>query len=217
MIRFSSIKEWKNYCFATHKNYLRNKYFMCWSKKKNVNVFNYALLREEDVNQIKKSIENALRLCNNDFKISMFKRRFNELDFAVKSGNIIGRKILDMVKKSRIKKKSCNAEIFLVNRKAKSGKVLLKYGDALTYVSDGVIIFTFDPSIKYPKRFFRDTVAHEVYHLLGLNMHHNDAEVNGYEKLSRCIMEYNASSGQLCRKCRDGLNSFLEGVKYASE
>lgn len=58
-----------------------------------------------------------------------------------------------MVKKSRKKDKKCIACIFLVNKRVKSNVGLLKFGDALTYVSDGITIFTFDPSIKYPNKF----------------------------------------------------------------
>ena len=216
MIRFSSMKEWKNYCFTTHKNYIRNKYFMCWNKEKNINIFNYALLSEDDANQIKKSMENALRLCSKDFKIKMFKRRFDELNFAVKDGKLIGRKILDMVKQSRIRGKSCNACIFLVNKRVESDAALLEFGDALTFVSDGVMIFTFDPSIKYPKAFFGNEITHETCHLLGLNVHHEDTEVEGYGKQSKCVMGYNAPAEKLCQKCKDGLLSFWQGIKYAT-
>lgn len=138
-----------------------------------------------------------------------------ELDFALDYGSLDGAKILEMVKKSRIMDKKCSAYIFLVNVKAKSGREALKFGDALTYVSDGIIVFTFDPLVTYQKQFFRSVIAHEVYHLLGLNIHHNEADVEGYGKLAECVMGHNAPSEQLCRKCRDGLLSFWEGIEHA--
>lgn len=217
MMRFNSAQEWKNYCFSTHKSYTQNKYFRCWSRKKRIDILNCAALKNNDLQKIKKSVENALKLCGPEFKISIANHSLNELDFAVEKGNLVGSRILGMVKKTRKKGKSCNACIFLVNKRTKSGKNMLKFGDALTYVSDGVAIFTFDPSAKYPKKFFKAEVAHEIYHLLGLNIHHYDTEVEGYGKLSRCIMEYNAPSERLCRKCRDGLLSFWEGIKNATE
>ena len=215
MMSFKSISEWKNYCFNTHKAYLKNKYFSCWIKQKKVDIFNYTTLEKGALRNIKKSVENALRLCKGSSKVMMLTRKPSELTFAVKNSILIGKDMIKMVKKSRKEGKSCRACIFLVNKKAKD-EGLLGFGDALTYVSDGMAIFTFDPSVKYPKRFFRDEVKHEVYHLLGLNAHHEDTEVEGYGKLSKCIMEYNAPSEHLCDKCKDGLLSFWEGVNNAS-
>lgn len=216
MMRFNSTQEWKDYCFSNHKTYLKNKYFRCWIKQKKVDIFNCTTLEKGALQNIKKSVESALRLCKGSSKVMMFTRKPNELDFAVKNSILIGKDMLKMVKKSRKEGKSCRACIFLVNKRA-AGKELLKFGDALTYVSDGIAIFTFNPSIKYPKRFFRDEVKHEVCHLLGLNAHHEDTEVEGYEKLSKCIMEYNAPSEKLCQKCKEGLLSFWEGIEYATK
>jgi len=215
MMRFSSISEWKKYCFNTHKTYLKNKYFSCWIRGKKVDVFNHTTLKKSALQNIKKSVESALRLCKGSSKVMMFTRKSNELDFAIKNNTLIGKDMLKMVKKSRKEGKSCRACIFLVNKRV-AGKELLKFGDALTYVSDGTAIFTFNQSIKYPKRFFRDEVKHEVYHLLGLNAHHEDTQVEGYKNLAPCNMEYNAPSEILCRKCKDGLNSFWEGIKNAT-
>ena len=209
MMEFGSKEEWKDYCYCHHKAYLKNKHFMKWLKEKNVDIFNCSKLEKKNVMLIKNTIRKALRLCGRP-KVRI--GRAISLDFAIKNGKIDGAKILKMVKKSRNR----NASIFLVNKKAKSGKDVLEFGDALTYVSDGVTIFTFDPRIIYPKRFFKDEVAHEVYHLLGLNVHHSDTKVKGYGKLPKCVMEYNAPSEKLCRKCKDGLLSFLKGVKNAS-
>ncbi|MBI2658370.1 hypothetical protein HYX08_06795 [Candidatus Woesearchaeota archaeon] len=213
-MRFKSISEWKNYCFNTHKAYLKNRYFSCWIKQKKVDIFNYTSLEKGALQDIKKSVEGALRLCKGSSKVTMLTRNPSELNFAVKNSILIGKDIMKMVKKSRKKDKSCSARIFLANKRA-AGNGLLRFGDALTYVSDGMTIFTFDPSVKYPKRFFRDEVKHEIYHLLGLNAYHEDTEVKGYGKLSKCNMEYNAPSEILCQKCRDGLMSFWEGVKNA--
>ena len=212
MMKFSSKEEWKEYCFSNHKTYLKNKYFRCWLKQKKVDIFNCSRLKKEELRLIKTAIGNALRLCGKGSKISI--NNGINLDFAVKNGNIDGARVLSMIKKSR--KGKFHAGIFLVNRQVKSGRNVLNFGDALTYVSDGVTIFTFEPDVKYPKKFFRNEVAHEIYHLLGLNIHHYDTQVQGYGKLSKCIMEYNAPSERLCSKCRDGLISFWEGVKYAS-
>ena len=215
MIKFNSISEWKDYCFSTHKAYLKNKYFSCWLKEKRIDIFNYTKLERDSLQDIKKSIENALRLCKGSFKVTMHNCKPNDIDFPIKNNIMIGKDILKMVKKSRKEGKSCRASIFLVNNRV-AGKNRLEFGDALTYVSDGITIFTFNPSIKYPKRFFRDEVKHEVYHLLGLNAHHEDTEVEGYKNLASCNMEHDAPSEKLCSKCKDGLISFWEGVKYAS-
>jgi hypothetical protein len=217
MMKFSSKEEWKKYCFNIHKAYLKNKYFRCWIREKRIDILNCAALKNNDLRSIKKSVENALKLCGPGFKISIANHSLHELGFAVKKRNLIGSRILGMVKKTRKNDKSCSAHIFLVNKRAMSDASLLKFGDALTYVSDGVTIFTFDPSVKYPKKFFMAEIAHEIYHLLGLNAHHYDTQVEGYGKLSRCIMEYNAPSERLCRKCKDGLLSFWEGIRHATK
>ena len=209
MMRFNSKEGWKNYCYNTHKSYLKNEYFRRWIKEKTVDVFNCSKLKKNDIKLITMAIGNVLKLCGRGFKI-----RLNEginLDFAIRDGHINGAKILEKVKKSRSGKR-CSATIFLVNKIAKSGKNVFKFGDALTYVSDGITIFTFNPSVKYPNGFFKTAVAHEMYHLLGLNVHHEDTEVSGYAKV-KCIMEYNAPTEFLCQKCKDGLLSFWEGVK----
>ncbi|MBI2647227.1 hypothetical protein HYW99_02010, partial [Candidatus Woesearchaeota archaeon] len=156
MIKFISKEQWKTYCFDNHKKYIKNKYFSCWIKEKRIDIFNHTKLTKEEVKNIKNSIKKALRHCGTNSKIRLFKLQFHEMDFAVKSGNMIGSKMLGMVRQSRKRNKSCNACIFLVNKRVKSDGTLLEFGDALTYVSDGTIIFTFDPSIKYPMRFFRN-------------------------------------------------------------
>lgn len=210
MMEFGSKEEWKNYCFNTHKIYLKNKYFMGWLRQKKVDVFDCSELGKDKAGMVKKTIENVLRTYSKGFIVQL---KRNNLNFATKNGFIDGTKVLKMVKKTR---KRCSASIFLANKRAKSGKNILKFGDALTYVSDGITIFTFDPSVKYPKRFFREVIAHEIYHLLGLNIHHYDAKVKGYGRLPRCIMEYNAPSEVLCQKCKNGLLSFWEGIKNAT-
>ncbi|MBI2660291.1 hypothetical protein HYX07_03965 [Candidatus Woesearchaeota archaeon] len=209
-MRLNSINEWKKYCFNNHKIYLKNKYFMGWLRQKKVDIFNCSELKNEEIMLIKNTIRRALSFFGKG-KIRLSKTA--NLDFAIKNGKIDGTQILDMAKKSGNRR---SASIFLINKRVKTGKDILEFGDALTYVSDGVTIFTFDPKVKYPKRFFKDEVAHEVYHLLGLNVHHPDTKVMGYGKLPRCIMEYNAPSEKLCRKCKDGLSSFLEGIKNAT-
>ncbi|MBI2542367.1 hypothetical protein HYV80_06675 [Candidatus Woesearchaeota archaeon] len=217
MMKFDSAGEWKSYCFNTHKAYLKSKYFRCWLREKKIDVFNYSSLNKKDESQIMKTIGNMLKICSPGSKIRMFRRKFSELGFAARNGSLSGEKILKMAKKSRIKNKNCNAGIFLVNSRASSGKNLLNFGDALTYVSDGVVIFTFDPSVRYPKRFFKREVAHEICHLLGLNAHHKDTAVKGYGKEAKCIMDYNAPSEVLCNKCKDGLLSFWDGVNHAAQ
>ena len=212
MINFDSIEEWKAYCFNTHKSYLKNGYFRRWIEEKKVDVFDCSLLKKNDTRLITKTIGNVLNLCGRNFKIRLNKGL--NLDFAIRNNQINGAKILSMVKNSRNDK--CSASIFLVNKKAKSGKNVLKFGDALTFVSDGVTIFAFNPSVKYPSRFFKAAIAHEMYHLLGLNVHHEDTEVSGYPKL-KCVMEYNAPTEFLCQKCKDGLISFWKGVEYATK
>lgn len=208
MIKFNSKEEWKDYCFNNHKAYLKNKYFRGWLKQKRVDIFDYSELKQEEIRMIKKTIANALKICGKGFNVKLNKS--TELNF--NNGNIDGAKVLKWVKKSRKGKHS--ASIFLVNKKAKSGKDVLRFGDALTYVKDGVTIFTFNPSAKYPRRFFNEVIAHEIYHLLGFNIHHFDTKVKGYGKFSRCIMEYNAPSEHLCNKCRDGLLSFWRGLEH---
>ena len=216
MIKFNSIEQWKVYCFNTHKSYVKNKYFVSWLKEKRIDIFNCSTLQEKEVGYITQAIKNAVKIIDNNFEINLSKCNEDKLNFAISKGKLVGSKLLSTVKKSRRINKISKACIFLINKRVKSGQELLKFGDALTYVSDGVTIFTLNPSIKYPLSFYKNEVKHEMCHLLGLNIHHEDTEVEEYGKASKCLMEYNAPSEKICQKCKDGLNSFWKGVEYAT-
>src|SRR3989338_10302929 len=99
MMEFSSKEEWKNYCFNSHKTYLRSKYFRCWLRQKKVDIFDCSELKKEEIKMVKMAIANALKLCGKGFNIRLNKGPY--LNFAIKNGNIDGAKVLKMVKSSR--------------------------------------------------------------------------------------------------------------------
>lgn len=86
MMIFSSKEEWKNYCFNTHKSYIKSKYFSCWTRQKRIDIFNYASLQKEELKDIMISVKNALKFCGTNFKIKIAKYRFRGFDFNVKKG-----------------------------------------------------------------------------------------------------------------------------------
>ena len=217
MIRFNSIREWKSYCFNTHRKYLNNVYFTKWIKEKIIYIFNHSNLRNENIKQVKRGIEKAIALIGLHFKLKCPNYKFYNLRLIVENGNIIGDKMLKMVTSTRKRNNNCYASIFVVDKPIKSLDAVLKHGEALTYVSEGITLFTFDPLKKSSLKFLRDRAMHETFHLLGLNVHHEETKVQGYKQLVPCNMEYNAPSSHLCRKCKDALKSFWQGIEYATK
>lgn len=217
LIRFKSIKEWKDYCLNTHILYITNVYFNNWIKEKNIYIFNYSRLRKEDIKHVKRGIEKAIALIGLHFKVKSQKSDFHDINMAVENENIISNVILETVEAARKHDNKCNASIFIVDKPIKSPYAVLKYGESLTYVSEGITIFTFDPLKKYSSKFLRKRAMHEAFHLLGLNVHHEKTKVKGYKQSVSCNMEYNAPSGHLCRKCKDALKSFWKGIEYATK
>ena len=217
LTEFKSMKEWKNYCFSTHRKYLNNVYFTKWIKEKIIYIFNHSNLRNENIKQVKRGIEKAIALIGLHFKLKCPNYKFYNLSLTVENGNIIGDKMLKMVASTRKRNNNCYASIFVVDKPIKSPDAVLNYGEALTYVSEGITIFTFDPFNKYSLKFLRDRAMHETFHLLGLNVHHEGTKIQGYQQSVSCNMENNAPSGYLCRKCKDGLQSFWKGIEYATK
>ena len=217
MIKFKSISEWKDYCFSTHKRYINNAYFENWIKEKSICIFNYSNLKNEYIKCIKSGIEKAIDLIGLHFRVKYPKYKFYDLSQSVEDGNIAGKGILKMVAAERKKRHNRYASIFIVDKPVKSQGAVLNYGEALTYVSEGITIFTFDPLKKYSSKFLRERAMHETFHLLGLNVHHGETKVQGYKQQIPCNMEYNAPSSLLCRKCKDALTSFWKGIEYATK
>lgn len=217
MINFDSIEEWKAYCFNTHKLYIKNVYFTNWIKEKTIYIFNYSNLRKEDIEYVKYGIEKAIALIGLHFKVKCPKYKLFNISPTIKDGNIISSAILKMVTAARKQNYKCYASIFVVDKPIKSPDAVLKHGEALTYVSEGITFFTFEPFKKYSLNFLRDRAMHETFHLLGLNVHHEETKIQGYQQSVSCNMEYNAPSGHLCKKCKDALTSFWRGIEYATK
>lgn len=211
-INFSSIEEWKKYCFSTHRSYLQNKHFRKWINGKEIQILNFTNLGKNELKCIKAGVEDAIKLGKLHFKASYCSKPY----LRIEGGKIKSEKLLKAIVRMRAKNTKEHADILIVDKPVQSSKTLIRDGEALTYVPEGVIIFTFEPSKKYPNNFLRRRAKHESLHLLGLNAHHEDTQVMGYNNDANCIMRYNAPTSSVCGKCRTALKSFWEGIRYAT-
>ena len=217
MIVFNSIKEWKDYCFNTHILYLKNLHFRKWINKKEIYIFNFSNLKTNDIKYIKSGLEDTIKLAKLHFKV--FYGDIDNFKKIINSGNkkINSAKLLKTVIEERNENHKEHANIFVFNKPIKSQDYVIKDGEALTYVSEGITIFSFDAFKDYPPGFLMRRGKHEALHLLGLNSHHEDTKVKGYEHNVSCNMNYDAPTQYLCRKCKDALVYFWKGVKNATE
>jgi len=215
--KFNSIKEWKDYCFSTHKLYLKNPHFKKWINKKEIYIFNLSNLKKDSIKYIKSGLEDAIKLAKLHFKvfygdIDNFKKIMNSGNKKIDSTNL-----LKAVIEERNKNHKEHASIFVFNKPVRSQDSVIKDGEALTYVSEGITAFSFSAFKDYPPSFLMRRGKHEALHLLGLNSHHEDTKVKGYKHNVPCNMNYNAPTKYLCSKCRDALVYFWIGVEYAAE
>lgn len=212
---FNSIREWKSYCFNTHSSYLKNQHFREWINKKEIYIFNFSNLKNDSVKAITLGINNAIKIAKLHFKIKNSERFTFQANFS--ASEINSNKILKMIMEERKQNHKENANIFIFNNPIKSLSAIIKDGEALTYVSEGITIFSFDAFQKYHYNFLMRRAKHEALHLLGLNSHHEDTKVKGYKHKVICNMNYNAPTQRLCLKCKDGLISFWRGIEYATK
>ena len=212
--KFNSIKEWKNCCFNTHNIYIKNSHFKKWIHTKNIHLFNLSNLARTDVNYIKFGIEDAIKTARLNFRINYPKSKNLKKNTISKNKIISSIELLKMVIEKR--KENQNANILIFNNPIKSLNATIKDGEALTYVSEGVMVFTFDTSSKYSHNFLRRRAKHEALHLLGLNSHHEDIKVSDYKYNTLCNMNYNAPTMHLCEKCKTALISFWKVIEHAT-
>ena len=217
MIEFDSIKEWEDYCFNANSSYIENPHFRKWINKKEVYIFNLSNLGNQAMQCIKLGIENTIKLGKLHFWLyNNSDDSFNKL-INIKDGNIRSGKLLRIVARNRKKSRKEQANIFIFNSPIDSPNGIIKDGEALTYVSEGIIIFSFDAYKKYPYKFLMRRAKHETLHLLGLNFHHEDIKIKGYNYDIKCNMKYNAPTQYLCKKCKNALMYFWKGIEYATK
>ena len=215
--KFNSIEEWKAYCFNTHRLYLKNQHFRNWINEKEIYIFNFSNLRDKEIKFMKLGILDAINSARLKFKI--YYGNNDKVKKIINSKNKIinSPELLKMIAKKRKENKKENAYAFIFNEPIESSGATIKDGEALTYVSEGIMIFTFDADKKYSYKFLRQRAKHETIHLLGLNSHHEDTKVQGYGHYAFCVMQYNAPAIKICRKCKDALTSFWRGIEYATK
>ena len=217
MFHFNSVREWKDYCFKSHKLYLKNKHFKNWINEKEIAIFNLSNMGNKDIKHIRLGVEDAIRTARLHFRLYYGNGSAFRKIIGSQNKKIDSRKLLRMVIEKRRHDKTEQAGIIVINNPIKSSNVVIKDGEALTYVPEGVMIFSFDALKKYPRNFLKRRAKHEALHLLGLNSHHEDTIVEGYNYGSHCTMEYNAPTGRLCGKCRDALVNFWKGLQNATK
>lgn len=216
-MKFKSIEKFKNYCFNTHSLYLKNTRFKKWIGAKNISLFNFSNFNEEDLIHIKSGVEDAVRTARLHFKVRFCNADSMKRLPIPKNKEIISVKLLKNITKRKDAEARASADAFIFNNPIKSSNILIKDGEALTYVSEGIIFFTFDSCKNYQPRFLKCRAKHETFHLLGLNFHHEDTKVSGYKYTDKCNMVYNAPIQKLCAKCRAALTSFWKGIEYAKK
>ena len=213
---FNSIQEWKDYCFSNHSLYLKNRHFRKWIGKKEICIFNFSNLSKNGLRCIKLGIEDAIKIAKLHFKIRYGDHaKLGEI-IKINHEKINSVKLLKMIIKKRKEGGEEHANVCILKNQIVSADVVIRDGEALTFVSEGVILFTFDAFKTYSSKFLRRRAKHEALHMLGLNIHHEDTKVIGY-KDAMCIMKYNAPTIHICEKCKDALKSFWSGIKYATE
>ena len=209
---FGSIKEWEDYCFSTHKSYIGNEHFKKWIHEKEILIFNFSNLKNKQLNLISSGMNDAVKIASLHFKILYGNTgRFKNIAHKTNSAEL-----LKIILKERKKSHKSHASVFILNNPIKTKNYVIKDGEALTYVPEGITIFSFDPKMRYNNRFLRCRAKHETLHLLGLNIHHEDTKVKGYTN-EKCIMEYNAPTIKLCRKCKTALTYFWRGIMHATK
>ena len=211
--RFNSIKEWKDFCFRAHEPYLRNRHFRKWINEKEIGISNFSNLGKNDVKYIRLGIKDAISTARLHFKIYNNAKKAPSLE----NKAVKGSRLLKMAIEKRRHDKKDHADIFILNNPIESGNATIKDGEALTYVNEGVMIFSFDAFTRYSHNFLRRRARHEALHLLGLNAHHEDTNVLGYNQDEPCVMRYNAPTSHACRKCKDALVYFWKGIENATK
>ena len=215
--KFKSVKEWKNYCFSANSSYFKNPHFRKWINKKDIYIFNFSNIRKGHIQSIKLGIQDAIKMVGLHFKIHYSNDYTIKKVINLTNEKIYSNELLKMVIKERKKNHKDHAYIFIFNKQIESREDVIRDGEALTYVSEGVMILTFDVFKSYPHSFLRRRAKHEAIHLLGLNSHHENTSVKGYANGANCVMRYNAPTMNLCKKCKDAIVSFWNGIKYATK
>lgn len=215
--KFGSIQEWKNYSFSNHRLYFKNKHFRKWISQKGIYIFNFSNLRKDSIKHVKSGIEDAVKLAKLHFKAHYGDSAAFGISIKIDNKKINSDKLLKMVLEKRKRSDKGHAIVFIFNNPIESSGAIIRDGEALTYVSEGVTLFSFDASKKYPDNFLRRRAKHEALHLLGLNFHHEDTRVRGYNQDAVCNIKYNAPAAHVCAKCKEALVYFWKGVGYAAK
>ena len=63
--------------------------------------------------------------------------------------------------------------------------------------------------------FIKNVVKHETAHLLGLGYHHDEINVIGYSSVRDCLAFHRGTSLIICKRCREAIIAFWEGVQEA--
>ena len=200
--------------------YLKIIHFKNWTASKKIHIMNFSNLKESKIRCIEYGLKEVIGLLGLKFQIIRIKENKHHkkyIDSCIENETVNSKKLLSMAIKKRKDNGVDCADIFILNYPIDSDGMLIRDGEALTFVPEAVSMFAFDAKVKYPASFLKKRAKHESLHLFGLNAHHEDTKVKGYKQDVLCNMLHNAPSETLCRKCKDGLLSFWEGVKYATK
>jgi len=81
----------------------------------------------------------------------------------------------------------------------------------------GYMIISLPKNRQSSHDFITNIAMHETVHLLGLPVHHDtyddDFEFEGYPRVADCLMNWEASTREICPRCEDAIRYLWEGLR----
>lgn len=213
---FGSKMEWEEHCRSSSANYLKLPHFRKWIKSGKIHIIDFSGLGSSGISFLRSGLKEAIALTGKKFKIIEAKNKKNYrvfFDSCISKNTLASKKLLRKAMNDRKRRNRECADIFITKCRIKSNHDTIKDGEALTFIKEGIVMFSFDENVKYPKSFLKRRGKHEAFHLFGLNAHHEAIRVHGYRNDRPCIMRYNAPVDRICPKCHAGIQSFWSGLR----
>ncbi|MBI4140415.1 hypothetical protein HY485_01115 [Candidatus Woesearchaeota archaeon] len=82
--------------------------------------------------------------------------------------------------------------------------------------SRGTLLLALPHGRQNSLNFLRNITKHEAAHLFGYQLHHETVTVPEYKQPKDCVMYWQASTQDLCDKCKDALKAFWHGIENNS-
>lgn len=140
------------------------------------------------------------------------------VSYAIREGNVIdghafGSFLIEEPSRDEGRGGTPHADVLLTDRSLALGRE--NWGES--YFNTGVIIMSLSQNRQRNYDFITNVSMHETVHLLGLPVHHdhydNDFKFEGYPKVADCLMNWEASTREICPRCEDAIRSLWEGLR----